>query len=154
MIVHILAIGQVRRGPERELIDDYVDRYRKTGRSLGLRDLVEAELPSAPTPEEEAAALLARCPPGAVICAMDERGKARTSRDFSSWLAHLRDAGMRDLCFLIGGASGHGAAVREAAREVLALGPQTWPHKLARVMLAEQLYRAASLMAGSPYHKD
>ena len=153
MKLHILAIGQVRKGPERDLVDDYIARFERTGRQIGFRGLVEHEIASGGGEDADAERLLSRCPDGARIVLLDERGKAWGSEDFAGWLGELRDAGERDLCFLIGGAAGHGRAVREAARDRLAFGPQTWPHKLVRVMLAEQVYRAATLLAGTPYHK-
>lgn len=153
MKLHIVTIGQVRKGPERELVDDYVSRFERTGRQIGFRGLVEHELPSGGGPEAEAERLLSRCPDGARLIMLDEHGKSWGSEAFADWLGTLRDAGERDLCFLIGGAAGHGVAVREAAHAKLAFGPQTWPHKLVRVMLAEQVYRTATLLAGTPYHK-
>ena len=153
MHIHIIAIGALKRGPERELVDDYLSRFEKTGRQIGLRSFTEHELPPGGGRDAEAERLLARCPAGAVVAAMDERGKAEASDAFSSWVGNLRDRGSTDLCFLIGGAEGHGAAVRQAASKLIAYGAQTWPHKLVRVMLAEQIYRAATLLAGMPYHK-
>ncbi|MCI4645775.1 MAG: 23S rRNA (pseudouridine(1915)-N(3))-methyltransferase RlmH [Hyphomonadaceae bacterium] len=153
MKLHIVTIGQVRKGPEREMVDDYIARFERTGRQIGFRGLIEHELSSGGGEDAEAERLLARCPYGARIAMLDERGKTWGSEAFSGWLGELRDGGERDLCFLIGGAAGHGQAVRAAAQHKLAFGPQTWPHKLVRVMLAEQLYRAATLLAGTPYHK-
>ncbi|HMO42400.1 MAG TPA: 23S rRNA (pseudouridine(1915)-N(3))-methyltransferase RlmH, partial [Phenylobacterium sp.] len=88
------------------------------------------------------------------IIACDERGQARASRAFAQELAALRDGGARRLVFLIGGADGLDPDLREAAQGRLAFGPQTWPHALARAMLAEQLYRAVTILGGSPYHRD
>ncbi|MEO0465351.1 MAG: 23S rRNA (pseudouridine(1915)-N(3))-methyltransferase RlmH [Pseudomonadota bacterium] len=153
MHIHIIAIGALKRGPERELVDDYMDRFQKTGRQIGLRSLTEHELPSANSRDDEALRILARVPHGAVIAALDERGKAQSSQDWGDWVGDLRDRGTADLAFLIGGAEGHGAAVRSAADRLIAFGPQTWPHKLVRVMLTEQIYRSATLLAGTPYHK-
>ncbi|MEL6754680.1 MAG: 23S rRNA (pseudouridine(1915)-N(3))-methyltransferase RlmH [Pseudomonadota bacterium] len=154
MKLHILAIGQVRKGPERDLVDDYLARLEKTGRGVGLRGITEHEVSSGGGTDAEADRLLARIPDGAGIVMLDERGQQIPSRDLSNLIARQRDEGVSDMCFLIGGAEGHGHAVREAARLKLGFGPQTWPHKLVRVMLAEQLYRAATLLAGTPYHKD
>jgi len=152
--LHILAVGQVRKGPERDLVDDYLARLEKTGRSLGLRGVTEHEVASGGGMEAEAERLLARLPDGASLVMLDERGQQIPSRDLAKLIARQRDDGMGDMCFLIGGADGHGEAVRRAAALKLGFGPQTWPHKLVRVMLAEQLYRAATLLAGTPYHKD
>jgi 23S rRNA (pseudouridine1915-N3)-methyltransferase len=101
----------------------------------------------------EAEAVLAKAQ-GARLVACDERGRSFASRDFAARMAALRDDGVRQLAFAIGGADGLEAAVRDAAAEVISFGPQTWPHALARVMLAEQVYRAVSILAGAPYHRD
>ncbi len=101
----------------------------------------------------EAEALLAAAD-GALLVACDERGRAHASRPFADKLAGWRDAGERRVAFLIGGADGLDPALVARAREALAFGPQTWPHALARAMLAEQLYRAVTILGGSPYHRD
>jgi 23S rRNA (pseudouridine1915-N3)-methyltransferase len=101
----------------------------------------------------EAESLLARLDGGHLI-ACDEHGKARTSRDFAAHLARLRDDGVRHVVIVIGGADGLDETVLAAAKERLAFGIQTWPHALARAMLAEQVYRAATILGGSPYHRD
>ncbi|MEL6567829.1 MAG: 23S rRNA (pseudouridine(1915)-N(3))-methyltransferase RlmH [Pseudomonadota bacterium] len=154
MKLHILAVGQVRKGPEREMVDDYLGRLQKTGRGLGIRDVLEHEVASGGGMDAEAERLLARVPQGARIVLLDERGQQSPSRDLARLIERQRDDGLGDLCFLIGGAEGHGARAHKAAQLKLGFGPQTWPHKLVRVMLAEQLYRAATLLAGTPYHKD
>ena len=101
----------------------------------------------------EAEAILAKTD-GARLIACDERGKSFASRDFAARVAALRDDGVRQLAFVVGGADGLDASVRAAAAEVISFGPATWPHALARVMLAEQIYRAVSILAGAPYHRD
>lgn len=101
----------------------------------------------------EAEAILAKAD-GARLIACDERGKSLGSRDFAARLAALRDDGVRQLAFAIGGADGLDPRVRAAAAEVISFGPATWPHALARTMLAEQVYRAISILAGAPYHRD
>ena len=153
MRLHILAAGSLRSGPERDLIEDYVSRFERTGRQIGLRGLTEHEVTSGGGREAEAERLLARVPDGATIVALDERGKPLGSQAFAGWIERSRDDGLGDVAFLIGGAEGHGAAVLEAATMKLSFGVQTWPHRLVRVMLAEQLYRAAMILSGSPYHK-
>ncbi|MGR3540647.1 MAG: 23S rRNA (pseudouridine(1915)-N(3))-methyltransferase RlmH, partial [Hasllibacter sp.] len=92
-------------------------------------------------------------PGGAAIVALDERGRAMTSPDFAGWLARARDDGARDCAFLIGGADGLDPPLRDRADLVLSFGPMVWPHMLARAMLAEQLYRATQILAGTPYHR-
>jgi 23S rRNA (pseudouridine1915-N3)-methyltransferase len=150
----ILAIGRPGRGPEAELAADYAARATAAGRPLGLGplDLVDLE-PRKPGKAPEAELILAAAD-GAHLIACDERGKTFSSRAFADHIARLRDQGERRLVFAIGGADGLDASVLSAARSSLAFGPQTWPHALARAMLAEQLYRAVTILAGSPYHRD
>lgn len=154
MKISIIAIGKPGRGPEAALADDYARRTTLAGRPLGLGplELVDLEARKAGKTAEAEAILTAA--EGAVLIACDERGRAYGSRDFASMIAVLRDGGERRLAFAIGGADGLDASVREAARSTLAFGPQTWPHALARAMLAEQVYRAVTILAGSPYHRD
>ncbi len=158
MRVSILAIGRVRSGPERDLIDDYLSRATASGRALGLGPAIEREAEAPGGADAEAEKILNQLPKGAACFLLDEKGEALSTRALATRIARLRDDGVRDLCFLIGGADGHGAAVRIAAEQgnwpKLAFGPQTWPHRLARVMLAEQIYRAFSILAGAPYHRD
>ena len=138
------------------LVDDYWDRFRKTGRSLGLdaADIHEIDDRKLKGAADAGAALLRHVPDGAVAVALDERGKEMSSPDFAAMLARWRDDGRSDAVFLIGGADGHGADVRSRATLVLSFGNMVWPHMLARVMLTEQLYRASTILAGTPYHRD
>ena len=131
---------------------DYADRFRKAGRALGFRglDVIEVETGSMDTEGEK---LLAKLPKGSRTLRLDEFGQQFTSVDFSSHIARLRDQGVADLCFLIGGAEGYSQPARDAVPDTMAFGIQTWPHRFIRFMLVEQLYRAASLEAGLPYHK-
>ncbi len=133
---------------------DYAARATAVGRGLGLGpvEIVEVEGRKAGK-ADEARALLNRLGDAHLI-ACDEAGAAWGSREFAARLARLRDDGARHLAFAVGGADGLGEAVLAAAGERLAFGPQTWPHALARAMLAEQIYRAATILAGSPYHRD
>lgn len=153
MRIHIIAVGPMKSGPERTLVDDLVSRARKTGRPLGLRDVAEHQVQSGGGKDAEAERLLSALPRGSRLVALDEHGKAWPSMAFAEQLSALRDAGTTDLCFAIGGADGHGPRLLAAAAETLAFGVQTWPHKLVRVMLAEQLYRSTTILAGMPYHK-
>jgi 23S rRNA (pseudouridine1915-N3)-methyltransferase len=152
--VTLLCIGRLGEGAEARLAVDYAGRATVTGRALGLGpvEIVEIEARKAGK-AAEGAALLERIA-GDPLIACDEHGPARTSRDFAGRLARLRDDGVRRLVFAIGGADGLDTPVLAAARERLAFGPQTWPHALARAMLAEQIYRAATILAGTPYHRD
>jgi len=155
MRVHICAVGRLRTGPERALIDDYITRFDRTGRALGLGPLTlhEGEDKKGGGMAAEAALLDRALPKGAVIVALDERGTLLTSPGFSDSLAGWRDAGRGDLAFVIGGADGLAPGLRARADMALSFGKMVWPHMLVRVMLCEQLYRAASILAGSPYHR-
>jgi 23S rRNA (pseudouridine1915-N3)-methyltransferase len=156
MKLAILAIGKPGRGPEATLAADYAERAGLAGRALGLglgpMELVDLEPRKAgKVPEAE---LILKAAEGAHLIACDERGRTFSSRAFADHIADLRDRGERRLVFAIGGADGLDRSVRDAAASTLAFGPQTWPHALARAMLAEQLYRAVTILAGSPYHRD
>lgn len=153
--LHICAVGRLRSGPERSLLDDYLDRFDKTGRALGLGPvkLHEVEDRKGGGMVAEAQLLAAVLPKGARICTLDERGKLMTSPEFAQSMARLRDDGAGDLAFIIGGADGIDPSLRAKADMSLSFGKMVWPHMLARVMLSEQIYRAASILAGSPYHR-
>lgn len=140
--------------PEALLALDYCERATAAGRALGLGpvEIVEVEARK-PGKAAEAEAILAKLD-GAHLIACDERGTAHASRAFAGKVGRLRDDGMRKLAFVIGGADGLDAELLKQAREKLAFGIQTWPHALVRAMLAEQVYRAVSILAGSPYHRD
>ena len=154
MTLAIAAIGKPGRGPEATLAEDYARRATLSGRPLGLGPLELIDLePKKPGKALEAELLLAAAE-GAHLIACDERGRTYASRAFADHVAALRDQGERRLVFVIGGADGLDESVRRAARSTLAFGPQTWPHALARAMLAEQIYRAVTILAGSPYHRD
>jgi 23S rRNA (pseudouridine1915-N3)-methyltransferase len=152
--IALVAIGRLGRTPETELVKTYVDRATAAGRALGLGpvEVVEVEARK-PGKAAEAAALKPHLADAHVI-ACDEHGRARASRDFAAELARLRDGGARRLVFMIGGADGLDPEILGLAQDRLAFGPQTWPHALARAMLAEQVWRAVSILAGSPYHRD
>ncbi len=155
MRLHICAVGRLRAGPERALIDDYLTRLDRTGRGLGLGPAAvhEVEARRGGGMAAEAALLRRAMPAGARVAALDERGRALSSTDFADLLARWRDDGAQDAAFLIGGADGLDPDLRAGADIAVSFGAMVWPHMLARVMLAEQLYRAASILAGSPYHR-
>ncbi|SEW30181.1 23S rRNA (pseudouridine1915-N3)-methyltransferase [Aliiroseovarius sediminilitoris] len=155
MKVHICAVGRLRGGAERDLINDYLTRFDRTGRVLGLgpADIHEVEDKKGGGMSAEAALLERAIPRSALICTLDERGKVLSSPDFAKLLGRWRDDGCGDVAFVIGGADGIDPALRAQADASLSFGKMVWPHMLVRVMLAEQLYRAASILAGSPYHR-
>lgn len=156
MRLHIVAMGRIRSGPERSLIDDYVQRFDRTGRAMSLGPVTEHELDDrkASTMPDQGRALLRAVPDGARVVALDERGTVMSSRAFAQVLESARDGGAGDMAFVIGGADGLDPSVRDRADNLLSFGAMVWPHMLVRVMLAEQLYRAASILAGGPYHRD
>lgn len=154
MRIDIAAVGRLRKGPEAALIADYLDRFAKTGRSLGLPavSVVEVEDKRGLGMKAEAELLNRALPAGAALVMMDERGEQPLSPDFAARIAGWRDEA-RDICFVIGGADGLDPDLRARADWSISFGRMVWPHMLVRVMLAEQLYRAATILSGSPYHR-
>jgi 23S rRNA (pseudouridine1915-N3)-methyltransferase len=159
MRIAILAAGLARGTPQNALVDEYLTRARTIGRRQGIVSLAVEEVAVSRLREarariaEESERLGGRIPPGAHVIALDARGKGMTSEAFAEMLAAMRDAGARDLVFLIGGPDGldPGSGVKVGRR--LAFGAQTWPHLLVRAMLAEQIYRALTILCGHPYHR-
>ena len=156
MKLAIAAIGRIKSGPERDLLDDYVKRAGAAGRAIGLGPVEEREIDSRTLKDRPAqtAALLDAAPAGAQLFILDERGEQIASRELASALETLRDRAVPAAAFLIGGPDGHDPDALPAGVKRIAFGRAVWPHKLVRVMLAEQLYRACSLLSGSPYHRD
>ncbi|WP_372802909.1 23S rRNA (pseudouridine(1915)-N(3))-methyltransferase RlmH [Paracoccus seriniphilus] len=154
MRIEIAAVGRLKKGPESQLVSDYLERFAKTGRGLGFPAVHVSEVEDRRGGGMLAEAdLLSRAiPEGAALVMMDERGDQPTSPEFARKLADWRD-GARDVCFVIGGADGLAPDLRARADWQISLGRMVWPHMLVRVMLAEQLYRAATILAGSPYHR-
>lgn len=159
MRLQILAIGQARGSEEAALTEEFAKRARGFGKRLGFSELAVEEIAvskardAAKRMTEEAERLAARVPQGAHVIALDAKGKGMTSEDFAEMLGALRDAGTRDLCFVIGGPDGLAPLPGIKPGRSLAFGPQTWPHLLVRAMLSEQLYRALTILAGHPYHR-
>jgi 23S rRNA (pseudouridine1915-N3)-methyltransferase len=153
--VRIVAVGRAKAGPEAALAADYMARAGKAGRALGLGpvELSEIDERKAHGKAAQADALRRACGDGAYLIAMDERGAAATSPDFADWLAGARDAGRREAALLIGGADGLDPALVAECDRVLSFGRMVWPHMLVRAMLAEQVYRATQILAGTPYHR-
>lgn len=159
MRIAILAAGLARGTPQNALVEEYLTRARGIGRQHGVTALVVEEVAVSKLREarariaEEGEKLAARVPPGAHVIALDAGGKGMTSEAFAEMLAAMRDAGARDLVFLIGGPDGldPGPGIKPGRK--LAFGPQTWPHLMVRAMLAEQIYRALTILGNHPYHR-
>jgi 23S rRNA (pseudouridine1915-N3)-methyltransferase len=156
MRLSIVAIGRLKDGPERDLYLKYAKRIDEAGRGVALGPLALSELPEAKQAgtnqrrADEAARLVASAD---FTILLDETGKTLGSEAFARLLGQRRDEGRRAVAFLIGGPDGHGTAARDHADVVLSLGLMTLPHGLARIVLAEQLYRAATILSGHPYHR-
>ncbi len=137
------------------MVADYLARFDRTGRALGIGParVLEVEDRRGGGSSGEADLLRAAIPRDARVIALDERGARPSSQEFAADLRREADAGIRDLAFLIGGADGLDSSLRSQAAACLSFGPMVWPHMLARVMLSEQLYRAATILAGGPYHR-
>lgn len=151
----------MKSGPERTLFDRYWDRLAKTGGQLGyakpaLIEITESRAATADLRKRDEAQKLEALTPDAAtpLILFDERGKSPSSRQFSAWLEGFRDGGRKSCVLAIGGPDGHDAALRERATHVVSFGALTMPHQLVRVLVAEQLYRAMSISAGHPYHRD
>jgi len=154
MKITLLTVGKLGRSPEALLARDYAERATASGRALGLGPVEIIEVEARKSGKAAEAEVLSPHLKDAFVIACDEHGAVRASRDFASRIGRLRDDGVRRLVLIIGGADGLDPSVLAAARETLAFGPQTWPHALARAMLAEQVYRAVTILAGGPYHRD
>jgi 23S rRNA (pseudouridine1915-N3)-methyltransferase len=155
----VVAIGRLKQGPERELADRYRERFDDIGRKLGFRGLDIHEIPESRARDtgirisDEAAAILALIPDKSVLVALDEQGKNIDSAAFAGHLGRWRDESVASTIFIIGGADGLSPELRRKARLSVAFGAATWPHQIVRVMLLEQIYRAATILAGHPYHR-
>lgn len=152
MRITLAAVGRNKAGATKELYELYAARLRWR---ITLKEVEERRpLPSEALKQQEGELLLAALPRGARVIALDETGREMSSRDFAGLLGRWQDEGIQDLAFLIGGADGLSDAARQAADVILSLGRMTWPHMVVRGLLAEQLFRAESILAGHPYHRD
>ena len=160
MRLRLCAIGRMKSGPESELLERYLDRARATGRTLGIGEIAIrefAESRAARTEQrrgEEGDLLLASISGNAHVIALDEHGRDDTSAALATLIEAKLADGTPELAFLIGGPDGHGPQIRQRTGLMLAFGRATWPHRLVRVMLAEQLYRAMTILSGHPYHRE
>jgi 23S rRNA (pseudouridine1915-N3)-methyltransferase len=155
----IAAVGKLKQGPERELFAHYLGRAEAAGRKLHLSPLAVIEVAESKAAtararkESEAEALLAKVPSSHRLIALDRQGEAVSSEAFAAMLATLRDGGAEGVAFIIGGADGLSPEISAGAAKAISFGPMTLPHGLARIVLAEQIYRAATILAGHPYHR-
>ena len=155
----VVAIGRLKQGPERELAERYRQRFDDIGRKLGFRGLDVHEIPESRARDaatriaEEAAAISAAIPPKSMVVALDERGNSIDSDAFARQLGRWRDDQVANTIFIIGGADGLSPDLRRMAKLRMAFGSATWPHQMVRIMLLEQIYRAATILAGHPYHR-
>jgi len=158
MRIAILAVGRMKAGPERELVARYLDRAQASGKPLALTgfdvtELSESRAGSAAARKTEEAKALRAASADGIVVALDERGKSITSEAFASQLGRWRDDGRPAATFVIGGADGIEPEFARSADLLLSFSPMVWPHQLVRIMLAEQLYRATTILSGHPYHR-
>jgi 23S rRNA (pseudouridine1915-N3)-methyltransferase len=155
----VIAIGRMKQGPERELAERYRERFDDIGRKLGFRGVTIHEIPESRAQDaatriaEEASAISAVIPAKSVLVTLDERGENLDSAAFARHLGRWRDEAVANTIFVIGGADGLSPELQRKAKLKLAFGSATWPHQMVRIMLLEQLYRAATILAGHPYHR-
>jgi 23S rRNA (pseudouridine1915-N3)-methyltransferase len=155
----VISIGRLKQGPERELAERYRERFGDISRKLGFRGLDVHEISesrardAATRISEEAAAISAAIPEKSVLVALDEHGDNIDSAGFARHLGRWRDEAIANTIFVIGGADGLSPDLRRKAKLCVAFGAATWPHQIVRVMLLEQIYRAATILAGHPYHR-
>lgn len=159
MKLTLAAVGLLKPGPERDLAQDYAKRIQGLGRQaaitgLAVQDWAESRAATADLRKQEEARLLwSAVPDGGAALVLDERGTALSSAAFADLLRREAESGQRNLCFLIGGPDGHAPETRSKALKCISFGPMTWPHRLVRVMLLEQIYRAVTILVNHPYHR-
>jgi 23S rRNA (pseudouridine1915-N3)-methyltransferase len=159
MRVVVIAIGRLKQGPERELADRYRERFDDLGRKLGFRGIDIHEMSESRAREaatriaEEGSAISGAIPEKSALVTLDERGQNVDSTAFAGHLGRWRDESMPSAVFVIGGADGLSPELQRKAKLRIAFGAATWPHQIVRVLLLEQLYRAATILAGHPYHR-
>jgi 23S rRNA (pseudouridine1915-N3)-methyltransferase len=156
----LAAVGRLKQGPERQLAERYRDRAIKVGRGLGFRDVEVIEIAESRSRDadrrmvEESIAIATIIPDGAAVVLLEETGQHLRTPQFAERLGRWRDDGRPACVFVIGGPDGLAPSLHEKADLALAVGALTWPHQLVRIMLLEQLYRATTILAGHPYHRD
>jgi len=159
MRIVIVAVGRLKQGPERELAERYRKRAADVGRNVGLTEfeILEIRESRADNPQrrmlEESIAVANAIPERAVVVLLDEQGENLSSANFAGRLQGWRTQDRPAVIFIIGGADGLAASLRDRAGFSMAFGTATWPHQFVRIMLLEQLYRAATILSGHPYHR-
>lgn len=159
MRISLFAVGRLKSGPEKDLASRYLDRFSKAGPAVGLEfsrliEVPESRASHADTrKKDEAANLQKSLPEGGVLVLLDERGRSLDSEGFAQMIGRFNDSGKRDMLIAIGGADGLDPDLHSRADAVVNLGIMTWPHQLVRILIAEQLYRAVTILAGHPYHR-
>ena len=159
MRISLFAVGRLKTGPEKDLASRYIDRFAKAGPAVGLElarvvEINGSRASNAETRKKEEGAILEKSlSEGSILVLLDERGKTLGSEAFADMLGRHRDGGKRDMMIAIGGADGLDPDLRARADLVLNLGAMTWPHQIVRILIAEQLYRAVTILSGHPYHR-
>jgi 23S rRNA (pseudouridine1915-N3)-methyltransferase len=159
MKITVHAVGRMKSGPEKELADRYFERFARAGPAIGIEFSGVTEIPegrgqtTSERRREEGQKLQMQLQPGSALILLDERGRSFSSEEFAGRIGLLRDGGRKTLILAIGGPDGHDQSLRDQADLVVSFGTLTWPHQLVRVMLGEQLYRAATILSGHPYHR-
>ncbi len=159
MKLFIVAVGKQKPGPERDLTGHFLQRARQSGRAAGLAGIDEIEIAESQLKDagqrkrDEANRITERITPGTALIALDEQGQNLTSKAFANRLRAAIEAA-DDVAFVVGGPDGLDPGIVKSARLTLAMGKMTWPHRLARVMLAEQIYRAVTILTNHPYHRQ
>ena len=154
MKINICAIGRIKSSPEVDMVNDYVDRFERIGKNIGLGPIKIIEKESKKSGIlSEGKVLLASIPNNSIICILDEKGADLDSLAFAKKIEHWRDSLNLELSLVIGGSGGLSKKIKNKAHHSISFGKMVWPHRLIRVMITEQLYRAASIISGSPYHK-
>lgn len=160
MQVYIHAVGKLKAGPERTLFERYIERANMLAKPLGISSFNLIEIPEARAKRasdrmhEEADMMLSKIKTNGQLIVLDERGTSINSQDFAKLFARSREYGKSSIYFAIGGADGHHTHMRKAAQHILSFGAVTLPHQLVRILLAEQLYRACTILLGHPYHRE
>ena len=156
----VIAVGRLKSGPERELCERYAERFRVIAKAIGVSAFQILELAESGSRraedrmQDEAERIAAAIPAGATLMVFDERGRSPASEAFADMLRKQREAGVPALALVIGGPDGLHVSLRDKATSILSFGQMTMPHQIVRALAFEQLYRAATILTGHPYHRS